>query len=275
MKRIHLLACCITLLGAAAGVALDSTPAQAQTRVQRQAAEVAGRAREAFSEERYEEAAQLLQDAYNIFPEPNFIWNQARAWELAGRFTEAEDAYLRFANLDVGDEERAAALDRAARFRAAVQLPRLVRDAQQGAELDVLRKSVKSLRESGAQAQTAEPSGGPDLLELGGWGLTGLGVLAFGAAGTLHLASIGTVEEYQDAAARGETNKYNALKDTLNTRVTTSQVLLGGGTLLLAGGATLLYLTYFHDDAPPAQAEVQWTPILVDQGAGLGLSGSF
>ena len=267
-------------------VATAATPeeAQAQTRRDRQkAAELAEQARAAFGEERYADAAELLSKAHDLYPEPNFLWNTGRAWELAEELARAEAAYLRFLGEEIEAGDRARAEDKLARLEALRTIPVAVQDSQDSAALDALCVSNAKLKSQLARAATdGDGGGGSGLSTLGllGWGAAGLGVVALGATATLHLASVSTVEDYHDAANEGtDKGEYDALNDTLNARVTASRVLLISGLLLSAGGGTLLYFEYFGDDAPSAEddpeATLGVTPLLTPDAAGIGFGGRF
>lgn len=266
-------------LALVAALTLAAVPAQAQNRKTQEAISLAGQAREAFTEERYEDAASLLERAYELVPEPNFLWNIARAYELSGQYDLAESYYARFSQLEVEETERMAALERMARFAASRDLPSRVRAAQDGAEVASLRRANARLTSELARAASKEPSSQGVALDpwvLGGWGAAGLGVLSLGTAFTLHLASIGTVERYNEAAATGNAPRYDALQDTLEARVVTSQVFLGVGLALTALGGTLLYLEYFHQDESPADAgALRLEPAIGPDGAGVQLRGGF
>lgn len=272
----------LLLAVALATVALAAQPAAAQSfRDRQKAGELADEARGAFGEERYADAAELLSKAHDLYPEPNFLWNTGRAWELAGELARAEAAYLRFLGEEIEDEDRARAEDKLARLEALRTVPVDLQDSQDSAALDALRASNAKLRSRLAGAST-DDGGGSGLSTLGllGWGAAGLGVVALGATATLHLASVSTVEDYHDAANEGtDRGEYDALNDTLNARVTTSRVLLISGLLLTAGGGTLLYFEYFGDDSPDVEddpeATLGVTPLLTPDAAGIGLGGRF
>ncbi len=203
---------------------------------------LAGQARTAFAEERYEAAAELLLEAYKIWPNVNFIWNTARAYEQAGKFEIAEGYYRRFAALDdIPAEDQAAARTKLARYNARRRLPALLRGAQDQARIEALQQELARRPLDTSPTPVVVQEEGPDLLWWSGWTCTGLGVLSLGAAATLQLASVDTVDAYHRAASSGSNRaEYNALQDTLQTRVVTSQVLLGSGLLLTTVGAGLL-----------------------------------
>ncbi len=257
-----------------------SLPVAAQRReVERLVAE----AKAAFDEGQFSDAATLLQEAYDIEPVPFFIWNTARAYEKAGLWDLAELNYLRYSELEITEEEKALAADRIARFKASRDISLSLRKARSGAELDTLRTANRQLRDKsqGAAVEPVEtPSGGGSgagIWEIAGWSGVGVGVLCLGAAATLHLASVDTVDEYNSAANGRDRAKYDALQDTLNARVATSQVLVIGGFLLAAAGGTLLYFEYF--DTPPKPSDddegARLVPLLSPDGAGFALEGRF
>jgi transketolase N-terminal domain/subunit len=107
-----------------------------------------------------------------------------------------------------------------------------------------------------------------------GWASDGLGVACLGTAFTLHLASIGTVEEYNATAAAGRDRaKYDAFKDTLNARVVASEVFLVSGLLLAGGGAALLYFEYFAEEGLFAGGYV--VPVLTPGGGAVTFEARF
>ncbi|MEL6181460.1 MAG: hypothetical protein AAFS10_21055 [Myxococcota bacterium] len=287
LRQVVLTASLLGLLGMWSLTTAPNT-AQAQDFRNRQlAGEFAGKAREAFGEQRYAEAAELLSKAHSLYPEPNFLWNTGRAWELAGQHARAEAAYLRFLAEDIAEEDRARAEDKLARLEALRTIPVNLQDSQDSAALDALRASNLKLQGQLASANTgnADTNGsnsGLSTLGLLGWGTAGLGIVALGATATLQLASVSTVEDYHDAANEGtDQGRYDALRDTLNARVTASRVLLVSGLLLTATGGTLLYFEYFADDGiepetnPEPDATLSITPLLTPDTAGLGLGGRF
>jgi tetratricopeptide (TPR) repeat protein len=229
-------------------------PAAAQAQ-SRRAAALAQDARAAFSEGRYEDAAALLLQAYEDYPEPNFIWNTARAYEQAGQFDKAEGYYRQFASLKVEGEDRAAVEDKLARYDGRRAIPVMLRQAQDRAEIGALRQRLQALPAApAAPPPVIVETSSPSLVWWGGWTATGLGAACLLGAGILHVASLDTVDEYHQTAAAGtERAKYDALKDTLQARVAGSQLLLGSGLLLtLAGGGLLAWELFWSGDEGPA-----------------------
>ena len=254
-----------------------AVPAAAQ---RREVEKLVSEAKSAFDDGNFEDAATLLQEAYDLEPVPFFIWNTARAFEKAGNWELAELNYLRYASLEITEEEQAQVTDRIARYKAARDIPAAVGKARASAELDTLRASNRQLRETtiAGKDDTSEPAAagsGPGIWELAGWSGVGVGAVCLGAAATLHFASIGTVEEYNDAAASGRDRaRYDALHDTLSTRVATSQVLLIGGFLIAAAGGTVLYFEYF-DSPAQADPEARLVPVVGPGTGGFVLEGRF
>jgi hypothetical protein len=253
-----------------------SAPVSGQSREVRRLVEDA---KAAFDEEEFEDAAVLLEQAYELQPVPFIMYNVARAYEMAGSWDLAEVNYLRFSDLDIPEEDRALALDRIARYEAARSLPLVLAKARSAAELDTLRASNRQLREGVKPVvdDTDEVDlgrGAWSKSEVAGWASAGLGVACLGTAFTLHLASIGTVEEYNATAAAGRDRaKYDAFKDTLNARVVASEVFLVSGLLLAGGGAALLYFEYFAEEGLFAGGYV--VPVLTPGGGAVTFEARF
>lgn len=251
-----------TLTAAALLVALlplwPAAPAQAQSR---RAIKLVEEAREAFSQGKHEQAAELLLEAYELYPNANFIWNVARAYEQAQQFNKAEGYFRRFAALEISEEDQAAVKDKLLRYDALQAMPDTLRAAQDEAKISTLRLAWEKEQQKPAPAPApVVQSSSPSLTWWGGWTLTGLGSACLLTAGGLHLASLDTVEQYHQVAAQGtDLPQYNALRDTLQSRVTASRYLLGAGLLMtLAGGGLLAWEIWGQDDAeapPPAQTD--------------------
>jgi hypothetical protein len=261
----------------AALVLCMAVPASAQ---RREVERLVNEAKAAFDEGQFSDAATLLQEAYDIEPVPFFIWNTARAYEKAGLWELAELNYLRYSELEITEEEKALAADRIARHQASRELSKSLRSARSGAELDTLRASNRQLRDKAGGDDTQEPvpqggGGGAGIWELAGWGGVGLGVICLGVASTLQLASVDTVEEYNAAANGGDRAKYDALHDTLQTRVATSQVLWISGVIFAAAGGTILYFEYFDGSAESEGPAARLVPLLSSEGGGFALEGRF
>ncbi len=253
---------CALLLGALPQAALAQN---------KKALALADDARAAFKEQRYDEAAELLLQAYKLHPEPNFLWNAARAYELGGRYDDAVGFYLRYATLDLSDDDRAQAQDKLARISAQRDLFPTLRAAQDEAHL-------KTLREHPPQGDAPAPApvqpvavDDTDWFFWGGVSATGLGALMLGTVGVLQLASIDTVEQYHEAAQGGDQGRYDALRDTLNVRVSASQFLLVGGLILTVGGGALLAWDLWL--SPDEEAGVWLAPVAAPGGAGVTLEG--
>jgi tetratricopeptide (TPR) repeat protein len=77
----------------------------------------------AYQERRYEAAAQLLEEAYSIEPEPLLLYNLGRAYEALEDVDRARSAYERYLATDIDEEARAEVRARIAALAAPVAPP--------------------------------------------------------------------------------------------------------------------------------------------------------
>ncbi|MEY3013858.1 MAG: hypothetical protein RIT45_2593 [Pseudomonadota bacterium] len=91
------------LLGLCAPLA--SAPAHAQSKeAEARALELAGQAKKAFADGRYQQAAMLFKQAYAQVPEPTLLFNAARAYQLGGYLPEALSVFRLYLTLETHDD---------------------------------------------------------------------------------------------------------------------------------------------------------------------------
>src|SRR5687768_6232670 len=91
---------CLVVLAFAAPAFADKTPRQ-------EAADLAARSARHYKAGEFEQAAALLAEAYAKFPEPNLLYNLARARESLGDRAGAIEAYEKFLATAKKIEDRA------------------------------------------------------------------------------------------------------------------------------------------------------------------------
>jgi Tfp pilus assembly protein PilF len=116
--RCHVVALATALFFLRPGLVLAQTEAPAAATDQAVEARKAFQAgQQAFSEGRFEEAAQSFEEAYRIKPHANPLVNAGEAWERANQRVRAARVYQRVLEMDqVGERDRGDATERLARL---------------------------------------------------------------------------------------------------------------------------------------------------------------
>lgn len=158
------------LVGIAVGVILPGL-ARAQEDDRARALELFEESAEHYRAGRFDRAAALLREAYDLEPEPVLLYNLARALEGAGQDQEAVDAYERYL-ASAGDEEEA----EAARVRLEVLRARLDERAR-------LEEQARAAERLGMELQPRAPEPSTDASDPVPWILagTGAGLVVVGA----------------------------------------------------------------------------------------------
>lgn len=102
----------LALLLVSAPAAAQQPAASADAPAQESFDTVYRRALEAYKAERFLEAADLLERAYALRPDPKLMWNIGRSLEAASEFERAIDAYERYLTDAPDAEERQSAMER-------------------------------------------------------------------------------------------------------------------------------------------------------------------
>lgn len=168
---------------------------------------------------RFDVAAQLLEEAYRLHPQPTLLYNLARAREGGGDFPAAITAYRRYL------AEAGAVKDQGAIEARIATLERTV------AEREALLRSKAQPRAPAPQVLERAPP--PPERSIGPWIVGGAGLVALGA-GTV----VGAVGLGRHQAAEAQTSQRAALplQREAEDLGRVANVALVGGALALAGG---------------------------------------
>jgi iron complex outermembrane receptor protein len=217
---------------------------------------------------RYAEAAMEMEQAYQLKPVPDLLYNLAQCYERLNRLTDAATAYRRYLDTKADAQDRAtvesriANLDERAKALAAGQTPPpAVREK-------VVLKTIVVYKE-------APPPPG----RVARWAAYGLGVLALGAAATgIAFAILGaqaadTVSKGGNVAApQPFDGKPRDTQESGKNDPIISGVTFGVGVLAGAGAVALYLLSKKIDREAP---RVAFAPLLGHDRIGLGFAGRF
>ncbi len=249
-----------------------STPATAAAAPEEEVAAINDQAVEAFKNKEYEKAAELFKQAYELKPEPNYLFNIGRVYEQAGDMKNAVEFYTRFLRQpEVDLKAREVALERRRVLTAVLD------ETEPGwnkTEEDEPPEDEPPEDDGGAQDEPPpketppadepppEPKK-PNKLRIAGYSLLGVGGAALiGGAVFAGVASsnknelddLNTLGARDDAISRG---KRNAL---------IADVLFLSGTVIALTGLTLVLVSL--KKKPKASARATIAPALGPHGGG-------
>lgn len=196
----------------------------------------------------YRGAIVLFEEAYNIEPVPNLLYNIARCYEELGELETAVDYFQRYTRLPgVEDSDRQAAEDRIS------NLERKLADRQNETAQEIVDSSTLEVDESPSQLPAFAAMGGGIVLIGAG---VAMGLAASSSAGQISDDSLG----YNDRLAA---------RDRARTQGIVADVFYVGGAAALGVGLYLFFAAG-NDQAPQAQAaRSQLTPWVSSENAGL------
>ncbi|MGE0788186.1 MAG: tetratricopeptide repeat protein [Sandaracinaceae bacterium] len=169
------------------------------------------RSREHYNAGRFVTAADILDEAYAIYPEPTLLFNAARAYEGAGRLDEAIARYERYL-AEATDIEDRGAIER---------------------RLTTLREQRDRMNEEPdppAPEEEEEPAEGRSL-DPAPWIVGGIGALALAAGGVLGLVATDAYGQAQNATTH---------RDGTDLERQANDLALGANIVFIVGGAVLL-----------------------------------
>jgi hypothetical protein len=193
-------------------------------------------AQAAFNEERFEEAARLLEKAYLIEPKAELLYPWAQAERMQGNCKMAIDLYQRFLDAGVKGQFAEAAKQNIERCREEVEAaeePVEEEPVEEEPAVDEERPEPKRVpdqepRDAKARKWYADPAGGV---------LFAVGIVGVGVGGGLLGAAMSTADKAPDAGGNAD---YEAQRDRATTlRNAGAAVLAIGGALLI--GAVVRY----------------------------------
>lgn len=158
----------------------------------------------AYDEGRFAEAADMLEEAYRLDPNPILLYNLARARESAGQLDLAAEAWRRYLRESPDADDRSAVEARLAAIEAQLEekarLQRMLEAERETAKRAEEEKQAAARREAEARALAASrPASGPGALP---WVVTGLGVAGVGAGAVLGVLASGKHDDANDAASQ-------------------------------------------------------------------------
>lgn len=218
-----------------------------------------------FSAKNYAGAVELFQQAYEIDPQPNYLFNIGRVYEEAGEFEPAVEYYAKFVKQPGVDlSSREIALERLRVLRAILEETRepQTEPEQPQPEPEVTPQVTPPPQPVDNDAQRKRKT-----MRAAGFGLVGVGAGALiGAAVVGSLAQ----NDRDDAFDRDQADSLTARQDLLDkaqSKALTADVLYGVGGALLLTGVILVAVGY----SKPKTQRVALTPSFGPSGGGMEL----
>jgi tetratricopeptide (TPR) repeat protein len=212
-----------------------------------------------YRQGKFGEAADLLERAYAMHPEPVLLYNLGRAYDGMGENEKAVDAYKRY--LDQVPEAK----DKGALSRRIETLEKQIERDKQLAEDEKRRQQqLDQDKDKGSTAPPPPRTAGPGFWP---WVVTGVGAATIGAGLFVGIQAKSKRSDAQDnPVSRDAQNDYDSAKSMAST----ANVLLIAGTIITAGGVTWALLTRKKGEAPAASAlHLTVTPSSVQLGGTL------
>ncbi|MEX1368088.1 MAG: tetratricopeptide repeat protein [Nannocystaceae bacterium] len=194
--------------------ALPSVALAAEPGVQEQVDTINARAVEKFQAKEYDEAVRLFEEAYDLQPEPNYLFNIGRIREEQGNLGSAVEYYERFVKEPrVPLEAREKGLERLRVLRAileetAVDEPEPVeQNVEEPVEPNVEEPVEEIVEEPESEPDEPEPERGPSRLRIAGYVLLGTGAAGLGTAGVLAGLALSRANALEDQHTFEERNE--------------------------------------------------------------------
>ena len=216
-----------------------------------------------FQAKDYEGAVALFEQAYEIDPQPNFLFNVGRVYEEAGNLESAVEFYAKFVKQPGVDlDSRETALDRLKVLRAILQ--------------ETEEKPPPEEKPDPVVEPKPDPVPQPDpvdedakrkrkTMRAAGFGLTGVGAaVMIGGAVVGGLAQ----SDFNSAGAVGVPADGVPLLDSAKGKALTADVLLGVGGAVLLTGVILIAVGF---SKPKSNQRVALTPTFGPRGGGVDL----
>ncbi|MGM0557628.1 MAG: tetratricopeptide repeat protein [Myxococcota bacterium] len=219
----------------------------------RKVEKLASKGAKAYGEERYRDAIGYFEQAYDLQPVPNLLYNIGRCHEKLEEYEEAIEHYEEFAVApEVGSEARRAALKRAESLR---EIADIDTSDTSGAETESDQTDPEPVTPKEERASSPVP-----------WIVTGAGVGALAVGGAFGLMASSSADEIQSGA------DFQTRKDA-QTRAKTQALV--ADSLFVVGAVTTgvgIYLLLSADnDESNDKASALVLPYAHDSGAGVGV----
>lgn len=222
-----------------------------------------------FSTKNYDGAVELFEQAYEIDPQPNYLFNIGRVYEEAGKLEQAVEYYSQFVKqpgVDIDSREVA--------FERLRVLQAIVEEIKEP-EPEPKQESKDEPKDPGNEADEVAPASNPvdtesarkrKVMRGAGFGLLGVGAGALIGAAVLGSLAQGDRDKAFD---REQADSLAARRDLLGSaqnKALTADVLYGVGGALLLTGLVLVIVGY----SKPKTQRVALTPSFGPQVGGWG-----
>lgn len=251
------------------------------------ATELAKEADKLYKDNKYAEAAEKLQQAYEADPNPLYLYNIARAWDQAGELQKSLDTYRQYTS-QPADQTRPdlvkkanLAMDRLRTLVARAEADKRVQDAEKQrledeaksareradaeAEAARLQREALAAKDKAAREDAEKKSSSRKIVA---FAVGGVGVAALGTSLGLALAAQGAKNSYLKASTLEDKD---ALKGQVQTLAAVTDVMLVVG---VAATVTAIILYPKGGDAPKGSVSVAVVP-LAEGGAFASVGASF
>lgn len=219
-----------------------------------------------FSAKNYAGAVELFQQAYEIDPNPNYLFNIGRVYEEAGEFEPAVEYYAKFVKQPGVDlDSREVALERLRVLRAILEETREPAaepkdEPKEEPKVEPVVTPPPTPVDTDAQRKRKAMRG------------AGFGLVGAGAAALIGGAVVGSLAQNDSDKAfdMDEADSLAARRDFLDkaqTKALTADVLYGVGGALLLTGVVLVAVGY----SKPKSSRVALTPTFGPHGGGMDL----
>ena len=243
---------CIVLVGSSALAQRTRRQSQPEGPPE-EAVELFEQATTHYREGRFESAAEMLRAAYEIHPDPTFLYNLGRALESAGDQNAAIEAYNGYLESPEAPQRRAAEARRD-RLQEQLEERQQLEEEREAAERERMEAELRSELSTQSRPSTAEPTGsGPNPAP---WIVLGVGGAGLIAGTVVGIVAQSRFDEAESAASQVEADAAKADADNL---ATIANVFWIGSGLIAAGGLIwgLIDLTSGGGASEDAQVQVR------------------
>src|SRR5512134_1262829 len=214
----HLVAFAVAMALAAPAAAQPTDPAKAKAK----ALDLYAESRTQYEAGAFEQAAQLLRDAYALYPEPILLYNLARALEGMGDTRGAVEQYEKYLATATDIKDRGAIERRVDTLKIQIE--------QQDEKERIARDAATLPKRRPETERPAEQPQGRSILP---WVTVGVGVAIVGAGGAMGYLATQRHDAAVDEPIHAESRR---LQDQAETYATTANVLFIAGGVVVAGG---------------------------------------
>ena len=193
-----------------------------------------------FQSGQYEQAIEEFEAGYALYPDPILLYNISLAHGKLGRVDKSLTVAELAESMNLQEPDRTQNQSRIVALRRA-------QVSQDMAPIIAQRVKAEERERAEAEAQKRRRQ---DEFGTYGWigvGVAGAGVLALVGAIILDASLSSDIDAFEDAAARGDQLEYDRLKSDIESKQSTSQILLFTGIGLTAVGAGFIVYELFFD----------------------------